>query len=399
MHSQRKPSGVIPLLAALVAFVPLSIDTCLPSLPAIAADLHSPGASVQLTIGVFLAGLCIGMLFYGPMSDHAGRRPFLLGGIVVYIVASLGCMLAQSVEQLLLWRFVQALGGAGAMVIARAVVRDLFALDQAARVLSLMHLITMVSTLLAPMAGTWLVLIQGWRTIFAALLVLACACLLASWWTLPESLVPQRRSASLLSAFKGYATVLREPDAVALIACMACSFGGMFAFISASPFVFIHHFGFSPRSFAWVFALNIVGIIVVSSVNARWVGRFGSLRMLRIGAWTAALAGLLLLGAGLGGGASAVVIILCVIAYMGITGLIGANCTASLMAMFPANAGAAISLAVSLQFAGGSLFSWLVSRCADGTPLPMCIAVGLGGLGCLAGYLCVERQPVAQTVG
>jgi DHA1 family bicyclomycin/chloramphenicol resistance-like MFS transporter len=400
MQAQSGTPRLILLLAALAAFVPLSIDTYLPSLPDIARDLGSSAALVQMTIGVFLGGLCLGMLFYGPLSDRYGRRPLLLGGIALYIVASLGCLLVQSVEQLLICRFIQALGGAAALVLARAVVRDLFPLEQAARVLSLMQLITMVTTLVAPMAGTWLVLIDGWRTIFAALLSLALICWLATALFLQESHVPEQRSDTVGAAFAGYLSVLADRQAMAFILCMGFSSGGLFAFITASPFVFIEHLGFSPRAFTWVFALNILGIILASVVNARKVNQVGPLAMLKIGAWVAALAGLALTAAGLSGVAVPAVIIVCVVLYMGTAGLIGANCTASLMALFHRQAGAAVGLAVAVQFASGMAFSWMVSAFADGTAVPLCVAMGIGGVGCLLGFWGIsDAQAERETVG
>lgn len=400
MQAQSGSPRLILLLAALAAFVPLSIDTYLPSLPDIARELGSSPAMAQMTIGVFLAGLCLGMLFYGPLSDRYGRRPLLLGSIGLYILASVGCLRADTIEQLLVCRFIQGLGGAGALVLARAVVRDLLPLGQAARVLSLMQLITMVATLVAPMTGTWLVLIDGWRTIFAVLVLLASICWLATLMLLKESHAPTERSDTVGAAFAGYLRVLADRQAVSFILCMAFSSGGLFAFVTASPFVFIHYLGFSPRGFAWVFALNIVGIILASLINARKVNQVGPLAMLKIGAWVTALAGLAVTAAALLGWATAPVIVVCVVLYIGICGLIGANCTASLMGLFPRHAGAAVALAVALQFASGTAFSWMVSAFADGTALPMCVGLGIGGVGCLLAFwgiteADVEGEPVA----
>lgn len=177
MTTVARPDRLLVLLAALVAFAPLSIDTYLPSLPEIANSLAASQTQVQMTIGVFLLGLCVGMLFYGPLSDRFGRRPILLAGLALYLLASVGCMAASSVEQLIAWRFFQALGGAAASVLARAIVRDLYPLNQAARALSLMHLVTMIATLAAPLAGSALLSLSGWRSIFGALLLFSVLCL------------------------------------------------------------------------------------------------------------------------------------------------------------------------------------------------------------------------------
>lgn len=377
---------LIVLLSSLTAFGPFSIDTYLPSFPQIAEDLSTSTAQVQHTISAFLAGLCLGMLCYGPLSDRYGRRPLLLGSLVLYVAATLGCLFAGSVEQLIAWRFFQALGGAGALVLARAVARDLVGLLEAAKVLSWMHLLTMMATLIAPMIGTWLVLIQGWRTIFAALFILSSLCLLMVALTLKESLPVQQRGASVQAAFAAYLAIVRQPKAVALILCMSLAFGGMFAFITASPFVYVVHFGVSPRLFSALFALNILGIILVTFINARWVGRFGPQRMLGVGAVLVSGAGLALMLVGYTEWGGLVSIVCCMVLYMGVTGLIGANCMASLMMLFPRQAGASMALGVSVQFATGALASLWVSHLADGTAWPMCLVVGCGGLGALVAY-------------
>lgn len=389
----KTQARLIALLSSLTAFGPFSIDTYLPSFPQIAADLSTSTAQVQHTISAFLAGLCLGMLCYGPLSDRYGRRPLLLGSLALYVVATLGCLFAGSVEQLIAWRFVQALGGAGALVLARTVARDLVGLVQAAKVLSWMHVLTMMATLVAPMIGTWLVLIQGWRTIFAALFILSSLCLLLVAVTLKESLPPQERGASVQAAFAAYLAIARQPRAVALILCMSLAFGGMFAFITASPFVYVVYFGVSPRMFSALFALNILGIILVTFINARWVGRYGPQRMLGVGAMLACGAGLALLIVGFTGWGGLASIVGCMVLYMGVTGLLGANCTASLMALFPRQAGASVALGISVQFAIGALSSLWVSHLADGSAWPMCLVVGCCGLGCLVAYAVSLRMP------
>lgn len=390
------PGRLIVLLAALVAFAPLSIDTYLPSLPTIAADLAASANRVQLTIGVFLAGLCIGMLFHGPCSDRYGRRPVLIGGMLLYLCATVGCLLAENIEALIGWRFLQALGGAAASVLARTIVRDVFAMGQAARTLSLMHLVTMLATLIAPLAGGVLMQLHSWRSIFAALFAFAAVCLLASLRYIPETHPADRRSGSLGLALASYWQIARNTNALAYILCMGLSFGGMFAFITASPYVYIDYFQVSPQGYGWLFGLNILGVIIVTLVNARLVTRFGPLAMLGAGAAIIALA-----ATGLGVMASMdapglVGIVLLVVLYVSVTGLMGANCVASLLKLFPSNAGAAAGLAVSSQFALGAAFSAVVGSLADGSPRPMCLVIAVAGAGSVLCYLWLSVRSMTR---
>jgi len=395
MPSVDSPQRLIVALAALVAFAPLSIDTYLPSLPLIASDLASRANEVQLTISLFLAGLCVGMLFIGPLSDRYGRQRLLIAGIILYLLATLGCMFANTTASLITWRFFQALGGAAASVIGRAIVRDLFPLKQSARVLSLMHLVTMVATLVAPLLGSLLADIAGWRAVFAMLFFFAAACLLSVLFQVPESLPPERRGKSFGQAFRAYAHIAAEPAALGYMLCMGLTFGGMFAFITESPFVYIKHFGISPHAYAWLFALNIAGVIVITSFNARLVGRLGPARMLFLGAGLALFAAILLLVIGMGGLADLPALVFGVLLFVSVTGLVGANCVASLLALFPNQAGAAAGLAVAGQFAMGTACSALVGRLSDGTPWAMCVVIGIAGVGCFLALQLARRASLS----
>lgn len=375
------PRRLIVLLAALVAFGPLSIDMYLPSLPLIASDLDASEGQVQLSIGVFLAGLSLGMLLYGPLSDRFGRRRLLMGGICLYILASLGCALAATAEQLLAWRLLQALGGAAASVLGRVIVRDLFALDEAARVLSLMQQVTMIATLLAPLLGSYLILLSGWRMIFLFLLLFAGMCLLLVAWRLPETYPRGLRGNSLFGVFSAYGEIARKPSALGYILCMGLSFAGMFAFITASPFVYIRYFGISAQQYAWLFALNIAGVMMMSFINAHLVRRVGVRRMLGFGAAMAALSGVALLAFIASGMGGLPAVVFSVLLYVSVTGMLGANCLACLMTIFHRQAGAAAGLAVASQFALGTLCSALVGALYDGTPWPMGVVVAGAGVG------------------
>lgn len=394
MTVNDRPQRLILLLAALTAFGPLSIDLYLPSLPAIAADLGAPESAIQLTIGVFLGGVSAGMLLYGPLSDRFGRRRLLLGGILLYVLASLGCAMAANAEQLTGLRLIQALGAAAATVLARTIVRDVFAASQAARTLSLMHLVTMVATLIAPVLGSYLMLLAGWRWLFVALAAYALVCLCCVYRAIPETHPAERRGESVGRAFRAYGRLLCNAHAVGLILCMSLCFAGMFAFITSSPFIYIDYFGVSAQRYSLLFALNIAGVMVVTLANARLVTRVGPHRMLIFGVLMAAVSGvgLLIVGMNEAGGLAAIVFgLLC---YISVTGLLGANCLARLLGDFPEQAGAAAGLAVATQFGLGML----ASAWHDGTPLPMTLIIATTGIGSALAYLlaCVTHAPSAS---
>lgn len=391
----KNPQRLIVLLAALVAFGPLSIDMYLPSLTLIVEDLNTNQATVQLTISTFLVGLFIGMLFYGPLSDKFGRRKLLLGGIIIYLFASLACWLATSADALVIARFLQALGAAAASVLARAIVRDIFPINQAAQVLSLMHLVTMIATLLAPLIGGYLIMLTGWRTIFLVLFLLAGITLVFTAAKIPETHFGASRGSSLASVFKAYGQILLRPVALGYILCMSLTFSGMFAYITASPFVYMSYFGVSPQTYAWLFSLNIGGIIVLVSLNARYVGRFGAQKLLLAAASLAAISGLTLTLAGLTGWGGLTLVVISLLGFVSVTGVLGANCMASLLANFPDRAGAAAGIAIATQFGLGALTSILVSSLNATSPLPMALIVGATGLGSLLALSLTSKTQAA----
>ena len=287
----------ILLLGALVAFGPLAIDLYLPALPAIASGLAASAEAVQLSITVFLAGFSLGMLFYGPISDRYGRRTVMLSGIALFAAASLACMLATAVEQLIVARFVQALGGGAASVLARAVVRDVYAPTEAIRKLSLMAMVTAIAPLLAPLLGSLLLVQFGWRGTFAAVVLWGVLSLLVVWFQLPETLPSEQRGQLPLGrAFAIYGSFLIDPVALGLLLAGGMSFAAMFAYITASPFYFIELHGFSPFAYSVLFASNAVGIFIANFVNSRLVKRRGPAVMAGVGCSLGFAGALLVMG-------------------------------------------------------------------------------------------------------
>ncbi len=391
---------LIVMLGALVAFGPLSIDLYLPALPAMAAGLHASAEAVQLSVTIFLAGFTAGMLLYGPLSDRYGRRPVLLGGILLFTLASLACVLVGAVEQLLLARFFQALGGGAASVLARAVVRDLFVPVEAIRRLSLMAMITAIAPLLAPLLGSSVLHWLGWRGEFAILLLWGLLCLLVVWRFLPESLPAERRGQMTLGqAFAAYRQILIDPAAIGLMLAGGMSFAAMFAYITGSPFVFIELHGLSPLLYGVVFACNAVGIFAANFLNSRLVRTHGAAHMARAGvlaglaaAAVLALAASIGSNAGAGSGLALAGLVLPLFVVVSVTGLLGANCVGLLMARFPQNAGAAAALFGASQFGFGTLASVGVSLFYDASSRPMAWVILAASVCSLLGYLRYARQ-------
>lgn len=386
---------LILLLAALAAFGPLSIDLYLPALPAIARSLATAIEQVQLTVTVSLGGFCVGMLIYGPLADHFGRRPVLLGGIALFTLASLACMLADNVDMLLAARFVQALGGGAASVLARVVARDIYSPTEAIRMMSLMGMVTSMAPLVAPLLGSAILLWGDWRTIFAALLGWGTLALLASGRWLPETLPRERAAAGgAVLAFAAYGRLLRDPAALGLLLAGGMSFAAMFAYITAGPFYFIELSGLSPQAYGGLFAVNAFGIFLANYANSRLVRRLGPQRLAGIGCLITLLAGLALpllqTHVGVIGVAGAL------FAMVGMTGLLGANCIGLLMHGYPRNAGVAAALFGASQFGFGMLASAAVGYFHDGSGAPMAwvmlSAAVLSALGFLLYRACADER-------
>ncbi len=366
------------LLSALVAFGPLSIDMYLPSLPAIAADLGASDAQVQRSISGFLVGFCVGMLFYGPLSDRFGRRPVLLAGIALYLFSSLACALADSAGQLVLLRVLQALGGGAASVLARAMVRDLYPLGEAARMLALMHMVTMLAPLAAPLLGGYLMLWAGWRALFVVLALFAGLCLLAVW-RVAESHPPERRGGSLAQAFLAYGRLLGDRRALGYVLCMGVAMAGMFAYIAGSPYVFIQLYGIPAEHYGWLFGSNAAGFIVMAQVNARLLRYRGPAFWLRRIIWGYLACGLALLGIASLQPATLWPLLVPLFGCVASLGCIIPNASACAMAGQGQHAGSASALMGSLQFSVAAGASALVGVLHDGTAIPMTLVIAVCG--------------------
>lgn len=378
----RPGLGLAVLLTLLVAMGPVSTDLYLPSLPAIAADLGASRALVQLTVGLFIAGFAVMMLVCGPLADRFGRKPVLLAGLAVYVLASIACALATSIAFLLAARFVQALGACVGPVVGRAIVRDLYPPREAGRILGYMASAMALAPLIGPFIGAWLALGFGWRSNFWCLALYGALVLLTLWWRLEETLrAPERGTAGRLLA--NYGLILSNRTFLGFMLCVAFAFGALFTWISNSAFVVIDHFGVAPENFGWAFGVVIAGYIAGAYGGSHAGMRFGLARATAIGTVICAAAGLGLLIAGwTAAGGLAAIVLLMTLSLLG-AGFAIPQATAGALAPFPQLAGTASALLGFLQMTTGLLVAALTSLWFDGTPRPMvtlnaaCAAIAL----------------------
>lgn len=274
MKLQKGSVAFTLLLALLTAVGPLSTDMYLPSLPAIGKALNGNVSMVQLTLSVFIAGFALGQIFYGPLSDRFGRKPVLVIGLAGYVLGSLACFFANFIEGLIVARFFQALGASAAIVLVRAIVRDLFGGEKAARLLSLMGALMGVVPLVAPLLGAVLEVNFGWRASFAATSIVSAMLLIASMLFLPETLpVDKKRHWSFVGMLKDFSILLQHVVYVRYLTAICLSYGGLFAIISTSSFVFQNYFGLNELQFGFAFSVCVAGYIVGTLVGARLSGK------------------------------------------------------------------------------------------------------------------------------
>lgn len=285
--------GLTLLLSFLTAVGPLSTDMYLPSLPAIVTFFDTSMSQVQLTLAVFMFGFAFGQVFYGPLSDRYGRRPVLIVGLSIYVLGSLACFAAFSIESLIAARLLQAIGAASGIVLARAIVRDLFGGEKAARLLSFMGALMAVVPLLAPLLGAVFEVQFGWRANFGFIFAASALLLILVLVRLPETLVESpEKPWSLGAMFSDFGYLLRQLVFVRYLATVVFTFSGLFVFISTSSFVLQGQFGLGELAYGFAFASAVAGYITGTLIGARMAGFVDVETSTFIGTIILALAGL-----------------------------------------------------------------------------------------------------------
>jgi len=350
----------------------------LPGFPAIAADLHSTVAHVSLSLSSFFIGISAGQFLYGPLLDRFGRKRPLYVGLLAYLLATIGCALARSVDALIALRLLQALGGCVGMVASRAMVRDMFDVKDNAKVFSLLMLVIGVSPLVAPTLGGYLTAAFGWQSVFVVLSLLVAAILAAVHFTLPESRKPDTslslKPRPILLAFVG---VQKNTQFSTYVFTGAIASAGLYAYIAGSPTVFMEIFKVTERQYGWIFAFIAIGLIVSSQLNSLVLRRYKSEAIIPVALLCQTVTGGLLLVGSMLGVLGLFGTIFLIFIFLCCQGFVFPNSAALSLAPFSRNAGTASALMGGLQMAIGAFTSALVSflnnhpSTSSGQVLPM----------------------------
>ncbi len=352
-------------LALLTATPALSTDMYLPALPAIAIDLGTTTPMVQLTLSAFMAGMAIGQLIIGPISDSMGRRKLLLAGTLASLIASIACALAPSIGILIAMRLLQGLGGGACVVIARAIVPDLARGREAAQAFALLMIIQAAAPILAPVIGGIISEPFGWRAVFWVLAAINAAQVLVVLFKIRESRPEEERTgAGLRGMAQNYLFVLRNPQFLAYTLALAFSFGAMFSYISASPFVLQNQMGMTPIMFSLVFAVNAFGTMLSGMLNRRLLNRHHPHHIMRMAmiSFLILLLGLLAEVAFIQSTTLFLILLFLVIAHIPV---ILANSTAVGTAVVRSRAGSGSAIMGFAQFSMGGLVSPIVGLGSD----------------------------------
>lgn len=365
-------------LGLLSALGPLAIDAYLPGFNAMAEDLATDASSVQLTLTTFLFGLALGQLVIGTLSDRFGRRRPLLIALSICTMAGIGCAVAPTIEVLIPLRFVQGFTGAAGVVIARSVVRDLSEGRAAIRTFSMLAAITSFAPVVAPLLGGALMPLVGWRGVLGAVALVTSGMVLTALLVVRESLPVERRSEGGLGAtLKIAGGLFGNRRYVGYLLTTAFTFGALFAYISASPFMLQNVFGLSRGAYALAFAFNSAGLIVASAANARIVSRVEPATILLLAQLTMSLV-ILMLGLTILTGVATIVTVLPMTFVFVVTiGFTLGNASALALTSVTSAIGTAAAVLGALQFAFGALTSPLVGLGGEETAVPMVIVMGI----------------------
>ena len=349
---------LILMIGVLNTITPFSIDMYLPAFPQIAVDLHTTIGEVALSVSTYFLGFAVGQLLYGPLLDRYGRKRPLYTGLLLYIVATIGCTMAHSIEMLWVMRFVQALSGCVASVAAMAMVRDFFPVHKSAQIISLLVLVLGLSPLLAPSVGSLIIVAWGWRFVFVTLAAIAFVMLLVSFFFLPEGHRPDKDiSLHPVHIVGGFKDILLERQFYVFVLAGTFSLSGLFVYVASSPAVFMDHFQLSAKLYGGIFAMLSVGFIGGSQLNHILVRRYGNRRIFKTALVCQVILSALFLFCSLYSWCGLGMVLGFLFSILACTGISVPNASAIALAPFSKNAGSASALLGFIQIGIGGLIS------------------------------------------
>ncbi|CUU24688.1 Bcr/CflA family multidrug efflux MFS transporter [Duffyella gerundensis] len=398
VKQQNSATGLVVVLGLLAMLMPLSIDMYLPAMPQIASEFGVSAGSVQMTLSIYIFGFALGQLIYGPLADSFGRKPVIALGTLTFALAAAACALAQTIDQLIVMRFLHGLSAAAASVVINALMRDSYSKEEFSRMMSFVMLITTIAPLLAPIIGGWLLVLWNWHAIFWTLSVAALLTTVLVVTRIKETLPKEKRQRFHLRTTLGnFLSLFRHKRAFSYMLASGFSFAGLFSFLNAGPFVYIEVNHISPQNFGYYFALNIVFLFLMTLFNSRFVRRFGPLAMFRLGLYIQFAMGIwLLIVSALDLGF--LPLVFGVAMFIGCVAMVSSNAMAVILDEFPHMAGTASSLAGTLRFGVGAMVGVVLSQATFTTAWPMVWSIALCATLSVLLYLYASRPSRSAAV-
>jgi DHA1 family bicyclomycin/chloramphenicol resistance-like MFS transporter len=355
------------LLAMLTAVAPFAIDMYLPAMQAMAKDLSVPIHYIEISISTFLIGFALGQLIGGPLSDRLGRKPMIALGLILFSITSVMLTQTESINQLLILRALQAIGGGMATVNSSAIIRDLFAGDDMAKVLSMVAIVMMSAPLMAPMLGAFVVKFFDWQAIFLSLAIYSLVVMLLLLWRLPETNPRPKRGEQETAGeierptlWQSYKRVLTHRQAMGYIIAISFAFSGMFVFITSSAFTYMEYFSVSVQLFPFLFGANVLVMMLMNRINVWALGHYESKKILTTGLIIQLICGVGLIIASYSQAGLYIIVPLNML-FVGSLGLIAANATAGTLNFFPDISGTATAVIGVTEFTLGAVVGLLWS--------------------------------------
>ncbi|WP_340616478.1 Bcr/CflA family multidrug efflux MFS transporter [Xenorhabdus entomophaga] len=385
--------GLVMILGLLSMLMPLAIDMYLPSMPTIAENFGVSDGLVQMTQNSYILGFAIGQMFYGPMADSLGRKPVILGGVIVFAISSAACALAQDIHTFISMRFLHGFSAAAAGVVINALMRDMFTKDEFSRSMSFVTLVMVIAPLLAPMLGGMMLIWFNWHAIFWSIAIAAIVAAVLVTFFIKETLPQEKRQPfNLKNTLMQFIMLFRQRQVLCYILASGFSFAGMFSFLSVGPFVYIKLNGVSEQNFGYYFGLNIIFLFIMTIINSQCVRRYGALKMLHIGLFVQFVMGLWLLFSTLFD-LGFISLVMGVAIYISGISMITSNTMAVVLDDYPHMAGTVSSLAGTIRFSIAALVGATLSFMPGESAWPM---VGAMVLCATLGMLLIIQVRKAQ---